>query len=455
MIKSIILAAGEGTRMKSKLPKVMHNVCGKPMVYHILDSVNNAGIEKNILIVGHNRELIEKSIVMDYPNIIVKEQPVGKDIPYGTGFAVKQGLAEIDSEDTVIILCGDTPLLTEKTIMSALEFHSNRKNDLTVVTTMLENPYGYGRIVRNERSEVMQIIEEKDASFPIKEIREVNSGIYIVKGSVLNQTLGLISDDNAQGELYLTDIVRLAFNEEKKVDGFIINDRDEILGVNNRVQLEQVQNIMQKRINEKHMLNGVSFIDSKTAYIEKNVVIGRDTIIYPNVILEGNTIIDEDCIIGSQTKIVDSKIGFNNDIQSTTILKSEIKNNNNIGPYAYIRPNSSIGSNIKIGDFVEVKNTTIKDNSKVPHLAYVGDGEIGESCNIGCGVIFCNYDGKNKHKTKLGNNVFIGSNANLVAPVEVEDYGFVAAGSTITDKVESRDLAIARSRQVNKKNWVK
>lgn len=455
MIKSVILAAGEGTRMKSKIPKVMHEVCGKPMIHHIVDASQAAGVEETILILGHNRKLIEDSVKSRYKNLIIREQLVGENLPYGTGFAVKQAISDISDDDTVIILCGDTPLLTEETIKDALLVHENKKNELTIVTAIVDKPYGYGRIVRTERGLIMQIVEEKDASFPIKEIREINSGIYIVNGNVLKLTLDMLSDNNAQGEQYLTDIIRFAFENNKKIDGFVIKNTDEISGVNNRVQLEKVQKIMRNRINEAHMLNGVEMIDSQSIYIEKNVKIGRDTIIYPNVILSGDTVIGEDCIIGSQTRIVDSIIGDGNEIQSSTILNSKMKDNNNIGPFAYIRPNSSLGSNIKIGDFVEVKNTSIADGSKVPHLAYVGDGEIGTSCNIGCGVIFCNYDGKNKHKTTLGDHVFIGSNSNLVAPVEVEDYGFVAAGSTITDKVESRDLAIARARQVNKKNWVK
>lgn len=455
MIKSVILAAGEGTRMKSKKPKVMHEVCGKPMLFHILDVVNESGVEKNLLILGHKKDVIEETIGNKYTDIVAKEQPVGDQYPYGTGFAVKQAIDEIDDKDQVIILCGDTPLLTRRSIEGILKFHINGKNDLTVMTTILEKPFGYGRIVRNNKGMISGIVEEKDASLEQKDIREINSGIYVVTGSLLRKTLSMLSMDNAQNEMYLTDIVRLSFELEKKVEGYILGDSDEILGVNNRVQLECVNQIMRKRINEEHMLNGVEFIDASTVYIDKDVLIGQDTTIYPNVILKGNTIVGEDCIIGSQTKIVDSKIGNKNNIEATTILSSVVENNNNIGPYAYLRPNSEIGSNIKIGDFVEVKNTSIKNGSKVPHLAYVGDGEIGESCNIGCGVIFCNYDGKNKHKTKLGDNVFIGSNSNLVAPVEVEDYGYVAAGSTITKKVEQRDLAIARARQVNKKNWVK
>jgi bifunctional UDP-N-acetylglucosamine pyrophosphorylase/glucosamine-1-phosphate N-acetyltransferase len=455
MIKSVILAAGEGTRMKSKLPKVMHEVCGKPMLFHILDVVNKSGVEKNLLILGHSRETIEDMVKAEYKDVIAKEQPVGDQYPYGTGFAVKQAIDEIDDKDQVLILCGDTPLLSQESIEGILKFHTEKKNDLTVMTTLLEKPFGYGRIVRNERGIVKGIVEQKDASLEQREIREINSGIYVVRGQLLKQTLSMLSMDNAQNEMYLTDIVRLAFELDQRVEGYILGNAEEILGVNTRVQLEQVQQIMRRRINEQHMLNGVEFIDARTAYIDKDVKIGQDTTIYPNVILQGTTTIGDDCIIGSQTKIVDSVIGDRNDIQSTTILSSTVENDNSIGPFAYLRPNSKVASNIKIGDFVEVKNTTIKDGSKVPHLAYVGDGEIGESCNIGCGVIFCNYDGKNKHKTKLGDHVFIGSNSNLVAPVEVESYGYVAAGSTITNKVEERDLAIARARQVNKKNWVK
>lgn len=453
MFTSIILAAGEGTRMKSKLPKVLHKVCNKPMINYVIEAAENAGVTENILVVGHGGELV-KEAVKD-KNVKTVTQPIGKGFPYGTGFAVMQAKEYIKEDSYVIILYGDTPLITSDTLANLIEFHKQGNYDVTVLTAEFDDPTGYGRIIRDNNGNVIGIIEHKDATKEQRKINEINSGIYCFNGIRLKDVLGKLDNNNAQGEYYITDAIEILNKEGFKVGGYKIKNNSEIAGVNSRVQLAEAESIMRNRINEKHLLNGVTIIDPNSTYIDSEAKIARDTIIYPGVIIEGNSEIGEDCIIGHNTRIIDSKIGDRVTIQSSTIVESSVDDDTNIGPYAYLRPNSKIGKHVKIGDFVEVKNASIGDKSKASHLAYIGDATVGENVNIGCGVVFVNYDGKNKHKTIVENNAFIGSNSNLIAPVIIRENAYVAAGSTITDEVESGALSIARARQVNKQDWVK
>lgn len=448
----IILAAGEGTRMKSRHPKVLHKISGKPLLSYVLDQAQKAEIGKNVVIVGHGKEAVMESITGE--NIIYEEQPVHQGAPYGTGYAVMQGMKHVGDEDKVVILCGDTPLITAGTLTELMEYHDSHKNKATVLTTILEDPTGYGRIVRKEEGSLQAIVEHKDATDEQREIGEINSGIYCFSGRELKLGLDGIDNDNSQNEYYLTDVISVLVKGGFKVGAYMIKDSSQIHGINSRVQLAQADDIIRERINIGHMENGVTLINPRDTYIESSVVIGRDTIIYPGAVLEGETVIGEDCVIRGATRIVDSIIGDKVSIESTLIEKSRVGNGCKIGPYAHLRPDSDLGQNVKIGNFVEIKKATMGDDSKASHLSYVGDAQVGSGVNIGCGVVFVNYDGERKFKSTIGDNAFIGSNSNLIAPVKVDDWGYVAAGSTITDNVGEGELSIARARQVNKAGWV-
>jgi bifunctional UDP-N-acetylglucosamine pyrophosphorylase/glucosamine-1-phosphate N-acetyltransferase len=365
-----------------------------------------------------------------------------------------QGMKHVGDEDKVVILCGDTPLITAGTLTELMEYHDSHKNKATVLTTILEDPTGYGRIVRKEEGSLQAIVEHKDATDEQREIGEINSGIYCFSGRELKLGLDGIDNDNSQNEYYLTDVISVLVKGGFKVGAHMIKDSSQIHGINSRVQLAQADDIIRERINIGHMENGVTLINPRDTYIESSVVIGRDTIIYPGAVLEGETVIGEDCVIRGATRIVDSIIGDKVSIESTLIEKSRVGNGCKIGPYAHLRPDSDLGQNVKIGNFVEIKKATMGDDSKASHLSYVGDAQVGSGVNIGCGVVFVNYDGERKFKSTIGDNAFIGSNSNLIAPVKVDDWGYVAAGSTITDNVGEGELSIARARQVNKAGWV-
>lgn len=448
----IVLAAGEGTRMKSKKPKVLHSICGKPLISHVLDAAFGAGVDKNVVIIGHGKEEVRDCVKGE--KIDFAEQAIYDGAPYGTGYAVMQAVDYINDEDHVVILCGDTPLIESKTINDLIEFHKREKNHATVLTAKLENPSGYGRIVKKGNGEIKKIVEQKDANESEKTIKEINSGFYCFSGKELKFGLERITNDNLQNEYYLTDIIEVLSNEGYNVKALTFEDPSQLYGINSRAQLAQAEEIMRKRINRGHMENGVTFINPDSTYIDPEVKVGKDTIIYPNVYLEKNTVIGEDCIIRSNTRIVDSIIDDNVEIEASLIENSLVGNACHIGPFAHLRPHAKLGKNVKIGNFVEVKKSTIKDNSKAGHLAYIGDADIGESVNIGCGVIFVNYNGQIKARSLVGDNAFIGSNSNIVAPVEVAKWGYIAAGSTITKDVGEGDLSIGRAQQVNMPGWV-
>ncbi len=449
---SIILAAGEGTRMKSKTPKVLHEILGVPMLEYVVNSSKNSDVEKVCVIIGHKAEKIKEKFSNE--EISFREQPMGEDKPYGTGYAVKQAINDFEDDDTVIILNGDTPLIREQTLNGFLQFHEQGNFSCTILTADLDNPTGYGRIVRDDNAKIVKIVEQKDASEKEKLIREINSGIFAFNGGDLKNALGELKSDNAQGELYLTDVIKTLVLNNRKIGGFKLRDKREILGVNSRDDLSVCAEIMKERINKKIMVDGVTLVDPKNTYIETSVKISQDTIIYPGAVIQGNTTIGEGCKIYGTTRIVDSKIGDNVTIDNTLIEESIVGDNTKIGPYAHLRPNSNVGNDAKIGNFVEIKNSNFGDGSKASHLAYVGDSDIGKNVNIGCGVVFVNYDGKNKFRSNIKDNSFIGSNANIVAPVEVEEYGYIAAGSTITKDVKEGQLSIERSVQKNVDGWV-
>ncbi|NFH90152.1 bifunctional UDP-N-acetylglucosamine diphosphorylase/glucosamine-1-phosphate N-acetyltransferase GlmU [Clostridium botulinum] len=444
---ALVLAAGQGKRIKSDLPKVLHKVCGKEMVNHVIDTIRKSGIQDANIIIGKGAEL-------------VKERTEEKNVTYslqseqlGTGHAVQCASEFLKGKKgTVAVFAGDTPLIKESTIKNLFNTHIENKNAATILTAIVDDPTGYGRIIRSG-NEVLKIVEHKDCNEEELKVNEMNSAIYCFDIELLYESLSKLSNNNEQGEYYLTDVIEILKSEGHNI-GAVITDFEETIGVNSRAQLAQAEEILKDRINLKHMENGVTLIDPKTTYIGIDVEIGKDTIIYPNNIFEGNTIIGERCTIYQNSRIKDSIIKNEVDIQSSVILDSSIGNNTTVGPFAYIRPESKIGEKARIGDFVEIKKSIIGDGTKVSHLTYIGDAEVGKQCNFGCGTVVVNYDGKKKYKTIIGDHSFIGCNTNLVSPVQVGDNTYIAAGSTITSEVQEGDLAVARAKQRNIKGWV-
>ena len=445
---ALVLAAGQGKRIKSDLPKVLHKVCGKEMVKHVIDSIRKSGIDDVNVIVGKGAELVKERTSDRNVSYSLQEEQLG------TGHAVKCAEDFLkDKKGVVAVFAGDTPLIKQSTIEKLFNEHIENKNAATVLTSMVEDPTGYGRIVRDSNNEVLKIVEHKDCNEEELKIKEMNTAIYCFDIELLVSSLSKINNNNNQGEYYLTDVIEILKSEGKKI-GAVITEFEETIGVNSRVQLAEAEEILKNRINLIHMENGVTLIDPKTTYIGIDVEIGKDTIIYPNNILEGNTKIGSNCTLYQNSRIVDSVIGDEVDIQSSVILSSNIGDNTTVGPFAYIRPETTIGKHARIGDFVEIKKSTIGDGTKVSHLTYIGDAEVGSECNFGCGTVVVNYDGKAKHKTIIGNHSFIGCNTNLVSPVKVEDNTYIAAGSTITSEVKEGELAIARAKQRNISGWV-
>lgn len=444
---ALVLAAGQGKRIKSNLPKVLHKVCGKEMVNHVIDSIRKSKIDDINIIIGKGAELVKVGTESRKVSYSLQAEQLG------TGHAVicaKEFLKH--KKGVVAIFTGDTPLIKQETIERLVENHINNKNAATILTALVEDPTGYGRIVRKD-NQVLKIVEHKDCNEEELKINEMNSGIYCFDIELLVDALEKLNNNNEQGEYYLTDIIEILKSQNKPI-GAVITDYEETIGVNSRIQLAQAEEILKNRINLKHMENGVTLIDPKTTYIGIDVEIGKDTIIYPNNILEGNTKVGENCLIYQNSRIKDSVIGNEVDIQSSVILDAIIGDNTTVGPFAYLRPETKVGKHARIGDFVEIKKSTIGDGTKVSHLTYIGDAEVGSGCNFGCGTVVVNYDGKTKHKTIIGDNSFIGCNTNLVSPVKVEDNTYIAAGSTITSEVKEGDLAIARAKQRNIKGWV-
>jgi bifunctional UDP-N-acetylglucosamine pyrophosphorylase/glucosamine-1-phosphate N-acetyltransferase len=447
-LASIILAAGEGTRMKSKHPKVLHQVAGKTMVEHVMDAAAKVGSDRTVLVVGSGKEAVEAALS-------------GRDVQFahqierlGTGHAVRIALDALCQETHVLILCGDTPLLTSETLASLVERHESSEALCTVLTADLEDPFGYGRILRDSEDQVLGIVEEKDASPAEKQIREINSGVYVVRREVLLNEVPRISNDNVQKEYYLTDLLKLIRESGGKVCAYKTQDAQEISGVNSRVQLSVCEQVFRQRLCETLMLGGVTMIDPQSVYVDTDVVIGRDTVIYPGCVLEKGTVIGEDCVIGPNARLKGCVVGNGVSIKDSTVVESRIGNDSHVGPYAYLRPGSVLGQRVKVGDFVEIKNSNIGDDAKISHLTYVGDGDVGENVNLGCGVVFVNYDGKKKHRTVVEKDAFVGCNVNLVSPVTVGEGAYVAAGSTITKDVPQGSLAIAREKQKNIEGWV-
>lgn len=447
--KTIILAAGQGTRMRSQKSKVLHQVCEKNILDYVVDASKGSGIDAIAVIVGYQAEEVKKSLCPGITTILQKEQ-------LGTGHAVLQALPFFkELQGNLIVLVGDAPLIRSETIQGLVTEHEARGHGATVLSAEFQDPTGYGRMVKNHKGELIKIVEERDASVAEKKIREINSGMYCFDAQTLSMALKELNTNNTQGEYYLTDVIEIMRQLGKTTGTYVTPDHEDIKAINSKVQLSEVTVIMRKRINTRHMENGVVMIDPATTYISNEVMVGQDSTLYPGVILEGKTVIGKDCLIGANSCLVNAEIGNHVTIQNSTIWDSSVDDDTVVGPYAYIRPGSRIGKHCKVGDFVEVKNSTMADGAKAAHLTYIGDGDVGENVNLGCGTVFVNYDGQKKYRTIVEKNAFIGCNTNLIAPVTVKEGAYIAAGSTITDDVPEESLAIARARQVNKVGYLK
>lgn len=446
-LKTLILAAGKGTRMKSDLPKVLHKVNGKPMLHKILDVVNFLQPEENILILGYKREEILSTL--ENCSYVVQEEQLG------TGHAILQAKEKLkDYRGDIMVLCGDTPLLREETLQQLYQYHKEQKAVTTVLTAIYENPFGYGRIIKKDEK-VLGIVEEKEATEEQKKIQEVNAGVYCFDSQELWKALSKINNKNEKGEYYLTDVLSIQSMEGKTVLSYELKDSQEILGVNSKVELAEANQVLRQRKNKQLMEDGVILLDPSITYVEEDVKIGQDTVLAPTVILQGKTIIGKKCEILGNTRIIDSQLGDNIVVESSVIEESILEDGVTMGPFAHLRPKAHLKKKVHIGNFVEVKKSVLEEGVKAGHLTYLGDAHIGERTNIGAGTITCNYDGVNKFPTNIGKDVFIGSDSMLVAPVNIGENALIGAGSVITKDVPENALAVERNKQIIKNEWRK
>ena len=435
----VILAAGLGTRMRSDLAKALHALAGRPLIQHVLNAAAGVEPEKIVLVLGHQADKVRSAVGEYRPEIVLQAEQLG------TGHAVQQATEAISTgAGPVLVLCADTPLITSKTLQDVVDLHQKSRATITLVTAKVDNPFGYGRVVRG-KSGVMRVVEEKDATAAQKKIQEVNAGIYCFDRKFLLSSLMVLGKNNAQGEYYLPDTIELAKKKKHRVSAFLCRDSHEVMGVNSRFDLSQAEAILRRRINRQWMLEGVTMVDPDTVFVGNDVRLGRDVVIYPNVMIEGRTTVGNGCVIYPGTRIVNSVIAEKVTVKDCSVIEdSEIASLAIIGPFAHLRPGSVIGPRARIGNFVEVKKSTIGEGSKASHLTYIGDATVGRDVNIGAGVIICNYDGYDKYPTVIEDNVFVGSDSQLVAPVKIGRGALVAAGSTITGDVPADALAISR-----------
>jgi len=448
-IITIILAAGKNTSMCSAVNKSIHSVCGKPMAQWVLEASQKAGIENNIMVVGESASDV-RDVFEGKAEFVVQAEPKG------TGHAVICAREKFEGKNgLVVVLPADAPIIDEDTLSQAIEYHEEFKNEATIITAVVDNPAGYGRILRNSAGDVAGIVEHSDANRGELNIKEINSSMYIFNATALSYALDSLDNASAgQDKNNLICVLDVLIKSGRKVGAYFADDSTSIMGVNDRIQLYEAEKIMQKKIVSGYMKNGVYIMSPDTTYIESGAEIGMDTVIQPNVQIKGQSVIGKNVVVGANSIISNSKICDGVKIQCSVITDSEVGESSTIGPFAYLRPHSKIGKNVKIGDFVEIKNASLDDGTKVSHLTYVGDADVGKGVNFGCGCVTVNYDGKKKFRTTIGDNVFVGCNTNLVAPVTINDNSYVAAGSTITDDVPGKSFAIARSRQTNKTDWI-
>lgn len=446
----IILAAGKGKRMNSDLPKACHSVGGLPMICHVLELARKVNITPIVVVLGHNGDEVEKVINKEDVKIVWQDKLLG------TGDAVRQALPAIDGvADHVLIMAGDTPLLRASTIESMITTYYAEKPSMALLTCEVENPRGYGRVIRDSRGRLVSIVEEADSSDEQKKIKEVNAGVYLVKVAELIEGIEFLKKDNAQKEYYFPKIIDYLISKGKRVETIKVEDPEEIVGVNTRAELAMANKIFFRRKAQELMNQGVTIIDPETVYIEYNVRVGRDTVIYPNTYLKKDTVIGENCEIGPNCQISASVLGNGVCASNSVIEGSIVEDGVKIGPFAYLRPETVVRKDAKIGTFVEIKKTEVGERSKVPHLSYMGDAFIGKNVNVGAGSITCNYDGESKYETIIEDDAFIGSDTMFVAPVRIGKGAITGAGSVITDDLPKGSLGIARARQVTKRDWAK
>ncbi|HEV2636068.1 MAG TPA: bifunctional UDP-N-acetylglucosamine diphosphorylase/glucosamine-1-phosphate N-acetyltransferase GlmU [Actinocrinis sp.] len=451
----IVLAAGEGTRMKSATPKVLHTLCGRPMLGHVVAAARDLAPERLVVVVGHGREQAAAYLAGFDP----AARPVVQEVQNGTGHAVRvalDALVQTDGEldGTVLVVFGDTPLLTAATMARLTAEHQRSGNAVTVLTTKVADPTGYGRILRGPGGEVLGTVEQRDATEEQRAITEINSGVQAYDAKLLRFGLSQLTTANAQGEEYLTDVLGILAAAGHPVGAYLTPDHDEVTGVNDRVQLAQLRRVMNARLTEHWMREGVSIIDPATTWIDVQVRLERDAVLHPNTQLHGQTVIGEGAEIGPNCTLTDTLVGPRAWVSNATTKGAEIGEQASVGPYTYLREGTKLGRKAKAGGFVEMKKAVVGDDSKVPHLSYVGDAQIGVGCNIGAGVITANYDGVNKFRTEIGDYVFVGTDSVLVAPAQLADGSYVAAGSAVVQPVPPGALAVGRARQRNIEGYV-
>ncbi|MBD9734432.1 bifunctional UDP-N-acetylglucosamine diphosphorylase/glucosamine-1-phosphate N-acetyltransferase GlmU [Streptomyces sp. H28] len=449
----VVLAAGEGTRMKSATPKVLHDICGRSLVGHVLAASGELEPEHLVVVVGHAREKVTAHLAEVAPGVRTAVQAEQN----GTGHAVRMGLEELGGavDGTVIVVCGDTPLLTGATLRELAATHAADGNAVTVLTAEVPDATGYGRIVRDEASgAVTAIVEHKDASEAQRAVREINSGVFAFDGALLAQALKQVRTDNSQGEEYLTDVLGILRAAGHRVGASVAGDHREIAGINNRVQLAEARRILNERLLTAAMLSGVTVVDPASTWVDVSVTFEQDVVVHPGTQLHGSTHLAEGCEVGPNTRLTDTRVGAGARVDNTVSVEAEVGPQASVGPFAYLRPGTRLGRKGKIGTYVETKNASIGEGTKVPHLSYVGDATIGEFSNIGAASVFVNYDGEHKHHTTVGSHCKTGSDNMFVAPVTVGDGAYTAAGSVITKDVPPGSLAVARGQQRNIEGWV-
>lgn len=446
---AVILAAGKSTRMKSKCPKALHRLCGRRLLDYILDACRGCGIERIVVVVGHQADALREALG---DSVLYAEQTQ----QLGTGHALLQAESVVPADaESLLVLPADTALITACDLRRLLDTHYSEGSDATLLTTVLEDAGHYGRVLRDDSGRVRRIVEAKDCSPAERQVGEINSSIYCFRTDKVFSSLRKVGANNAQGEYYLTDVVQLLAEETGRVGAVVLEDPRNVLGVNQREELAEVEAELRRRKNRQLMLDGVSMTDPAATYVDWDVEVGADTLLLPGVVLQGATRIGEDCVIGPNTRLVDMVVGNGVQISYSVARGSEIADGALVGPFSQIRPGCKIGPRVKVGNFVEVNRSEVEEGAKMSHLTYIGDAQVGARTNVGAGTVICNYDGKRKHKTRIGRGAFLGSHTTLIAPVEVGDGAYIAAASPICQDVPADSLAVARSRQTVKEGWAK